>query len=123
MEGATHLLFPNFEIGVSLNGHIQDFILGPRVYTDILEDDDVNAFSFPEMWIYISDHIHEFLLDIVGDVGPIDPDTVRLVSLTIHVMSSPENALETVDCDGCAEEYHEKIAELKSDEDSEEYDD
>lgn len=116
-QGIVHLLLPSFDVGVSLNGHIEEFRLGERVYFDIVEDEDINAFDFTQIWTYISKHIHEYLLDIIEHTGPIDADNVRLVSLKVSVLSSPESVHEVVDCEGCREAYEHEVEGCSFEED------
>lgn len=105
-----HLLLPSFEIGVSLNGHIEEFLLGPSAYTALVEsDDDVDPFNFVEVWAYINKHIHEYLLDVVKHTGPIDTDKVRLVALTINIVAGPDDVDSVIECESCIDEYKERL--------------
>lgn len=125
-ESQTSFLFPTFEVGVSLNGHIEEFQLSPAFYVHVVQEEEIDPFNFTELWIYISKHIHEYLFDfdITEATGPVDTDKLRLVSLSIHVHLSPPQLREVVDCEDCIENYNETISNrttgtLSEDEDDE----
>lgn len=122
-EGNIQLLFPSLEVGVSLNGHLEQFLLGPRVYINMVQEEEVDAFDFTEIWLYISKHIHEYLLDIVEDTGPINTDSARLVSLGISLFSDPSTLEAVVDCEDCNEGYREQIRQYVTQTDDEDDDD
>ena len=100
-------LLPSFEVGVSLNGHIEEFLLGPAFYVKVTEEGEINPFNFTEIWTYIDKHIAEYLFefDITENAGPVDTDNLRLVSLVINIHVPPEQVKEVVDCEDCEEGY------------------
>ena len=55
MSEPTFLL-PSFEVGVSLNGHIEEFLLSPAFYTQLAEEEEIDPFNFTEIWLYITKH-------------------------------------------------------------------
>lgn len=123
-EGQQHLLFPSFEIGVSVNGHFSDFTLNHSAYAELVQaEDDIDPFNFVEVWTYLDQHIHRYLMDVVQHVGPIDTDGVRLISLSIHILAGPSDVEDVLDCEDCAEIYQEQLAEyftgMQSSEDEE----
>ena len=122
----THLLFPSFNVTVSINDHLHNYRLGPQAYIDVVEsDEDIDPFNFAQLWKWFEEHLHEFLMDIVDDTGPIDPDSVRLIALDIRVLTGPEGIEDVLDCEDCLENY--QIALKRStvgyDEDDEDDDD
>lgn len=110
-EGQQHLLFPMFEIGVSVNGHFTDFTLTSSAYAELVEKEEVDPFSFVEVWSYLSENIHHYLMDVVEHVGPIDTDTVRLLSLSIHILAGPSDVMDVLECEDCSEIYREQLTE------------
>lgn len=110
-ENRLQYLIPTFEVGVSLNGHYEEFLLSPTFYLHLAQDGDVDPFSFTAIWLYISKHIHEYLFafDITKDTGPVDTDNLKLVSLNINVQVSPGEFKRVIDCDECIDRYTEQI--------------
>lgn len=125
MSDPTYLL-PQFVAGVSLNGHIEEFLLSPNFYVEYTQEEDADPFNFTEIWLYVSKHIEEYLFDfgITESKGAIDVDTLKLVSLTVEISLAPAQLRELVDCEGCLEYHDHKLtARLSQGEDDEEDDD
>ena len=125
MSEPTFLL-PSFEVGVSLNGHIEEFLLSPAFYTQLAEEEEeVDPFNFTEIWVYINKHIAEYLFEfgITEAAGPIDTDNLRLVSLVINLHVSPRQVREVVDCEDCSEKYEEHLNSRQGQDDEDEEDD
>lgn len=126
MSDSTSFLFPTFDVGVSINGHIEEFRLGPAFYVHVVQEEEIDPFNFTELWIYISKHIFAYLLefDITETTGPVDTDNLRLVSLTINVHLAPGQLEEVVDCEDCVERYREEfLGQVTSGDDDEEDED
>lgn len=109
-EPDVHLLFPSFEIGVSLNGHLSEFLLGPGAYAELSNnDEEIDPFNYVEVWAYFDRHVHRYLMDVVDHTGPIDADNVRLVTLVIHLVAGPADVTGVIDCENCLEGYQEEL--------------
>lgn len=116
----THLLFPIFELTVSINGHLQTFQVTPSAYIDAIEDDEVDSLNYVALWRYFEQNLTRYLLPIADDLGPTDADRIRLIALTIKVLTSPDGIDEVLDCGECMDNYEDafqRITETEEDDD------
>ena len=103
--------YPTFEVGVSLNGHVEEFLLSSAFYNQVAQEEGVDPFNFTEIWIYIAKHIEEYLFefDITEAAGPVDVDNLRLISLVININVAPTQLREVLTCNDCFEKYNEEL--------------
>lgn len=119
----THLLFPIFEMTVSVNGHLQTFQVLPSAYIDAIEDDDVDSLNYVALWRYFEDNLTRYLIGVADDLGPVDVDNLRLVALTIKVLTGPDGIEEVLDCDECMDSYETAFRLISGDSDEDEDED
>lgn len=120
-----HFLLPMFDITVSVNGHLQNYQLSQQAYVDIVEceEGEIDPLNYVQIWSWFNEHVHEFLMDVVSEIGPVDTDNVKLVALQLTVIAGPEGVGEVLDCKDCMDSYNTAFKRAVSGGDEEDDDD
>lgn len=104
-----HLLPPWFDITLSINGHLEKYSLNSGMYAYMLEEEEIDPMNFVEVWIYITENLYEFLLPLTDQIGSIDPDRAKLVSLAVNVLAAPSEVEGAIDCNDCEDSYQDAL--------------
>lgn len=110
-EGEVRLLPPWYDFSVSVNGHLRQYSLAPDTYARFLQEEEIDPLNIAEVWLYFSNHLLEYVIQLTEEFGAIDPDGVKLIAVSINAITAPEGVDAVLNCDECTEGYREAISE------------